>query len=354
MRRRSANRLFLGLSWIGLVLIAGLPFGGWVRWATTPDRDVDLLVYDSTVFEDERRQHNAVGLVMTYLKVPFDNATDYVGSKPGGLPFGTWPTERPDLIILADAYGVYVNDEADVDPNGEIRITSSFPRSYALDVGRWADEGAVVMGEFNMMHEPTDPATSELLQRLFGIDATGWTGRSFEDLADASPRIQELFDGDWEFDGPGIVLVATSVGDRQLRSQMVVLLPEHLTDLFPKISTAGAAGPDETDIPFNSWFALIEALDGADTELWINLPVNDRGAALLEEHGIAKRSPFLVWNDNTVYAAGNLASTPAAFPARRIAGALPVLRWFASDSDAAMFYRVYAPLVERLIDMATE
>ena len=80
-----------------------------------PDRDLDLLVYDSTVFESDRRQHNGVGLMMTYLKVPFDNATDYVGSSPGGLPFGTWPAERPDLVMLVDAYGVYVNDQADLD-----------------------------------------------------------------------------------------------------------------------------------------------------------------------------------------------------------------------------------------------
>lgn len=319
---------------------------------TIPDRDLDLLVYDSTVFDAERRQHNAVGLVMTYLKVPFDNATDYVGSSPGGLPFGTWPSERPDLIMLVDAYGVYVNDQADLDPDGEIRITPSFPRSHALDVARWAGEGSVVMAEFNMMHEPTDAPTSELLQEVFGIDPTGWTGRAFENLADASPRLQELYDGPWPFEGPGIILVGTSVGDRQQPPDLVVLLPEHLEELVPVLSAAADAGGEVTNISFSSWFALIEADSAADTELWINLPVNDRGAALLEEKGIAWRSPFLLWNDNTVYVAGNIASTPAAFPARRIAGALPVLRWLPSDGEAAVFYRVYAPLVERLVELA--
>lgn len=352
MKRRSANRLFLALSWVGLVVIAGLPFGGWLRWMTMPDRDLDLLVYDSTVFESDRRQHNGVGLMMKYLKVPFDNATDYVGSSPGGRPFGTWPAERPDLVMLVDAYGVYVNDQADLDPNGEVRITPSFPRSHALDVIRWADEGSVIMGEFNMMHEPTDPATSELLQGVFGIDATGWTGRAYQDLQEVTPVVQRLHPGTWDYGGPGIVLVGSTVGDRAIDPGLVVLLPEHLNALAPRVLSD--EDPEYPDIALNSWFALIEADSAADTTLWINLPVNDRGAALLEAKGIALRSPFLVWNDNTVYAAGSLASTPAAFPARRIVGALPVMERLFAAGDAAMFYRVFAPLVERLVTMAEQ
>lgn len=352
MKRRSANRLFLTLSWVGLVVIAGLPFAGWLRWVTMSDRNLNVLVYDSTVFEADRRQHNGVGLMMTYLKVPFDNTTDYVGSRPGGLSFGEWPAERPDLVLLVDAYGVYVNEHADLDPNGEIRITPSFPRSYALDVVRWADDGAVVMAEFNMMHEPTDDATSELLQGVFGVDLTGWTGRAYEDLRDVSPVVQRLHAGNWDYAGPGIVLVGSPVGDRVVEPGLVVLLPEHLDELVPRVSAGDASTTGYTDISFESWFALIQADSAADTALWINLPVNDRGAALLEEKGIALRSPFLVWNDNTVYAAGSLASTPAAFPARRIVGALPVMERLFTDGDAAVFYRVYAPLVERLVNMA--
>jgi hypothetical protein len=352
LKRRSANRLFLALSLIGLIVIAGLPFAGWVRWSLASERPIDLLVYDSTVFDDQRREHHAIGLMMTYLKVPFNGATDYVGSSPGGLPFGTWPRERPDLVLLVDAYGVYVNELADVDANGTVRISQTFPPSFARDVVRWAGQGTVVMAEFNVMHEPTDPGTSEMLQALFGIDATGWVGRSFEDLQDASPRLQSLHAGAWDFQGPGIVIVGTSVGTRTRDPALVVLQAAQLESPRPRVTGNLLDESEELDISFDSWFALIEADSGADTQLWINLPVNDRGADLLEEWGIAHRSPFLVWNDNTVYAAGNLASTPAAFPARHIAGALPVLKYLAADGNAALFYRVYAPLVERLVQMA--
>lgn len=75
---------------------------------------------------------------------------------------------------------------------------SLFPPSFARDVVRWADERTVVMAEFNMMHEPTDPGTSEMLQSTFGIDATGWVGCAFEDLQDAGPRVRSLHSGAWE------------------------------------------------------------------------------------------------------------------------------------------------------------
>ncbi|MBK5267544.1 MAG: hypothetical protein JJE47_08925 [Acidimicrobiia bacterium] len=352
MKLRSANRLFLALSLIGLIVIAGLPFGGWVRWSLTSERPIDVLVYDSTVVDDLRREHSGVGLMMTYLKVPFNGATDYVGSGPGGLPFGTWPDERPDLVLLVDAYGVYVNELADVDANGTVRVSQTFPPSFARDVARWADEGTVVMAEFNMMHEPTDPGTSEMLQSIFGIDATGWVGRAFEDLQDAGPRVRSLHAGAWDYQGPGIVIVGSSVGTRTRDPALVVLQSADLESPRPRITGSSADEREELDVSFDSWFALIEADSGADTQLWINLPVNDRGTVLLEEWGIAQRSPFLVWNDNTVYAAGNLASTPAAFPARHIAGALPVMKRLAADGNAALFYRVYAPLVERLVQMA--
>ena len=352
VKRRSANKFFLTFSLFALIVLAAMPFGGWILWAVEPAVDLDLLVYDSTVFTEARKQHNAVGLIMTYLKVPFDGDADYVGSSPGGLAFGMWPQEQPDLVLLVDAYGVYVNEQADIDENGEIRVSRSFPESFARDVASWADSGAVVMGEFNMMHEPTDAVTSEVLQSVFGVNPTGWTGRAFEDLQDASPRLRELHDRDWDYEGPGVILVRASVGDQTRDSQLVVLLPEHLEELAPVVSGDLMHRDREINLSYSFWFALIETDPGADTQLWIDLPVNDRGAAVLEELGIALRYPFLVWNDNTVYAAGNVASTPAAFPARRILGALPVLERFPADDNAAMFYRVYAPLVEQLVEMA--
>ena len=352
MKRRSANKFFLTLSLFALILLAALPFGGWILWATEPARDLDLLVYDSTVFTEARKQHNAVSLTMTYLKVPFDGDSDYVGSRPGGAAFGTWPEEQPDLVLLVDAYGVYVNDQADIDENGEIRVSRSFPESFARDVASWADSGAVLMAEFNMMHEPTDAVTSEILQAVFGINATGWTGRAFENLQEASPRLRELHSREWDYEGSGLILVGASAGEQTRDPEVIVLLPEHLNELAPVVSGDLMHRDREINLSYSSWFALIETDSAADTQLWIDLPVNDRGAVILEELGVAQRYPFLVWNDNTVYVAGNVASTPAAFPARRIFGALPVLERFPADDNAAMFYRVYAPLVERLVEMA--
>lgn len=137
-----------------------------------------------------------------------------------------------------------------------------------------------------------------------------------------------------------MVIVGSSVGTRTRTPAVVVLQSADLESPRPRITGSSADEREELNVPFDSWFALMEADSGADTQLWINLPVTDRGAVLLEEWGIAQRSPFLVWTDNTVYAAGNLASTPAAFPARHIAGVLPVMKRLAADGNAALSYQI--------------
>lgn len=352
MKKRSANRFFLSLALLTLIAIAAVPFLGWIAWSLAPERNLDVLVYNSTVFTADRRQHQAATLMLDHLKVPFDGDVDYVGAEPGGLSFGTWPDTPPGLVLLADAYGVYVNERAELDEEGSIRISQTFPANRADDVAAWSEAGSVVMGEFNILHEPTDPATSEVLQEMFSIDATGWTGRFFDDLQDASEPLQELHGRAWAYEGPGILLVGANAGDRGLDPVVEVLLPEHLDELAPTVSGDLMDRGREIDLSYKSWFALVETIGNADTDLWIELPVNQAGREILDELGIPTVSPFVVWNGDTVYVAGNVSTTSADFPARKISGALNVLEWFPASEGAQMFYRVYAPLVTELVERA--
>lgn len=89
-------------------------------------------------------------MVLEYEKVPFDTEDSFVGAAPGGAPRGAWPATVPELAMLVDAYGVYVDDAGKVSDQGANRITDAFGQDDANTVVRWAASGAVVYGEFNI------------------------------------------------------------------------------------------------------------------------------------------------------------------------------------------------------------
>lgn len=342
----------MSVSAIVAVAIMVAPVFGALHWYLAPTRNLDVLVYNSTIQTPERRQHRAVDLALTYFKVPFDSNEDYVGTEPGGASHGTWPDDAPDLALMVDTYGVYVDSEGALDEDGTTRVSDVFPMAFAKDLARWVDEGTVVMGEFNILHEPTPPEVSESLQMLFGIDATGWTGRAYDDLGTVSGPIRALHDGPWDYEGPGIVIVAASVGDRVREPSIVVLLPEHLDSHAPLITGNPVPGGRSVETSYGFWFSLIEAAADAETSMWLELPVNEQGRAVLVENGVPWRTPFVVRTEDTVYVAANVAATAAIFPTRRISGSLPVLQWLPNAEDAEVFYEIYAPLVADLIDRA--
>ena len=348
--RGIVHRLIITGSALVAVALMVLPVAGAVTWYLAPVRPIDLLVYNSTVQTAERRQHRAVDLALTYFKVPFDANDDYVGSAPGGAPQGVWPNTAPDLALLVDTYGVYVDAEGNLDEDGTVRVSGTFLLAAARDLVEWAEEGTVIMGEFNILHEPTPPDVSETLQALFGIDATGWTGRAYDQLQDVSEPIRSLHDGPWTFEGPGIVLVSASVGDRVQQPAVVVLRDEHLERHAPLITGTPVGGGRHVAISYGFWFSLIQAQADAETTMWIELPVNEQGKAMLDAAGVPVRTPFVVRTAQTAYLAGNVAATSASFPTRRISGSLPVLQWLPNTRDTDVFYELYAPLMADLLE----
>ena len=353
-RAGTADKSTIAAALIVSLLIMVAPLTGAIVWALQDEIPVDMLVYDATVATPLRKQHRSVDLATTYMKIPFDTNRDYVGADPGGFPYGNWPEEQPELIVLADAYGVYVNRDGDIDENGTVRVSQTFPMDAAIDIARWERDGAIVMGEFNVLHEPTAADVSEVLQDVFSINATGWTGRAFHELQDASDALKELHPRAWDYTGPGILLVGTSAGDETRDSEVVVLLPEHLDAAAPVITGQVFGEGDVISLEYNFWFALIESGSGADTDMWLELPVNNLGRDLLGEHGVPTRTPFMVRTENTLYIAGNVSTTPVSFPLRRIAGSAEAITYLPLSSETEMFYEVYMPMFERLVEMTRE
>lgn len=320
---------------VAVVLVPLLlwPAVGSIVWLATPWQSVDVVAYDLTVFDDTYREHRAFGFALESAKAPFA-VTDYVGSSPGGAPADPWPAERPDLVALIDAYGVYTNDDGALDPQGSHRVSGRFAADDARTVIRWAADGTFVYGEASLLAEPTDPEAIDLLSGLFGVEPTGWVGRWFSHLE----RVPEsLRRGDWRYRGPGLVLLN---GDDQ-----VVLSGAEAPMGRGTLPDGGSFVA-----PVQSWFEVVAAVPTPDADL--TLTDDPAAVRTLSAAGIPAVIPLIVRTDRTVFVAADASDQPVAFLFRKVAGGAAFMRAMPHASGTAFYYHVYVPLIGSLIDQA--
>ncbi len=322
-----------------------------VWWRLTPTTDMDILVYDQTVPTDVYPSHASLEQIFEYHRIPYDASQDYVGAKPGGLdPHGVWPLEAPEMIILADAYGVYQNAFGDVDEFGSTRRTRVLSLDLVRDVADWVDAGTPAYGEFAMVVDPTPDAAAALLEQTFHFRSTGWTFRVEEQLANVPPAIQSLGPDPWPYEGPGFIAVRVPVAGRAAESELVVLTEDQLTGFYTGVS-GGPPGSAGGDSYFDGWFSMVEPTEGGVVDAWFDLAVTDDGAAVLADHGIPTRFPALIRSDNTLYFAGDGLSDETPFRLRRLKGGAIFTRLVTGDEFQFM-YQVLEPSIAWLIDSA--
>lgn len=350
-RRRAGptNTVVLGLAITVALMLVGYPVVGAIVWWRTPARSADVIVYNTTNPTDDLSQQRAIDLVVEHLKI---EGTRFVGADPGGLDVGRWPSQAPDAVFLVDAYGVYL-DDVSLDPGaaGTTLLTRPLGDPVAPDLEAWSQAGTFVYGEFNILHPPTPPDVSERFQALFGVDALGWVGRWYADLAEVGENLQRLSREPWPTGGqPGLVLVAQSVGTVSQPEQIVVITGDDLGEGPPMITGTGIDGRPIRPTPMLDWFSLMESTESADVAMWLDLPINRSAADALTGLGVTARTPMLIIGDNTAYFAGNVSRTGAAFPTRRLAWSLDVMRLLPQSDQAAGFYRVVGPTMRWILE----
>lgn len=317
-------------------------------WWAQPESPVDVLVYDQTVPDATFLEHASLGLALDYEKVPFETDSSFVGAAPGGWAHGDWPSVRPDLVMLVDAYGVYVDDTGEVADDGTRRVTDRFDEEDAATVLAWASQGSLVYGEFNVLGEPTSSPASQALERLFGVRRTGWAGRSYDDLAAVSDRLVTLAGGDWPHSGPGLVLLAPTTDG----ASVVVLTQDALDATLPTVEGTLPGSEREMSSVLDGWFELVTADANAEVHASLYLPVNDAGRSVLAARGIPAVSPFIVRTEGSLYLAADASENHVEFPLRRMAGSATLMRVVPQSRATEFFYRVYLPVVQWLVEEA--
>lgn len=322
-----------------------------IAWEIMPSRDYDIFVFDQTVPTDDYPEHAVLEELFEYHKVPYDPAVDYFGAKPGGGgAHGTWPSEPPEIVILADAYGVYApTGTAEGQPVLEPQ-TRYLSLPQALDIAAWAESGVPTYGEFAMVYAPTPGDAGAVIEQTFGFTSSPWVFRYWDNLDGVSPAITSIYEGTWDYTGPGIVLVAGPAAGRPGHPRIVVLTSDDLTNPLPQIS-GGAPGAIRGVASFDNWGSIVAA--GPDTELDANFEflVNELGRAKLDEHGLDPIFPALIRRDNTLYFTGNGLANETPFRLNHLRGAATFTR-LVTGKEFRFLYTILEPSVGWLIDTA--
>jgi hypothetical protein len=348
-RTERATHLVILMVVLGLLLPLLLwPGIAALVWSLRPESTLSLVVYDQTVPDASYLEHASLGLVLEYEKVPFAKEDSFIGAGPGGAPHGAWPTTAPDLIMLVDAYGVYVDEGGEVSDQGTNRLTDALGEEDVETVLDWAASGTMVFGEFNILGEPTESPASQRLQELFGVERTGWAGRPFDDLAAVPERLIALAGGTWDYTGGGIVLLAPGPEG----AAVVVLTADELADPLPVVEGTLPGSGRSAAARLDGWFEIIDAAPGTEVDMLMRLPVNESGRALLSQAGIPTEWPFLVRTEKSLYLAADASENSVEFPLRRMTGSPALMRVLPQSPETEFFYRVYMPVVRWLVDNA--
>ncbi len=339
----------VGVSLASIVVMTALTS---IWWRLTPHRELDILVYDQNVPNETYGQHGALDQIFEYHRVPYE-LDDYVGLTPGTWePHGEWPQRRPDLIVLADVTGVYLDEFGQPDEFGGRPVGEVIWPSQAEDIRDWVAAGTPAYGEFSMVVEPTPGPAGATLESVFGVRSTGWRIRMFDDLAHVSPGIRNLGAYPWPYSGPGLVAVSGPAGGRNQGRNLLVLTEDQLSGPAIRV-LGGPPGSPGADALFNGWVEVVQPDPGTEVDAVFELPVTADGDRLLARMGLPNRFAALIRTDHTLYFAGDGLRDETPFRLRRLEGGATFTRLITGD-EFQFLYQILEPSFGWLLEQIPE
>lgn len=345
-------------------------------WYLMPAKSLRIAVVDKTVpataadnasylgdVSNNYRKHIGLNWLLDYMKVKnpdtgkyYDYTTDYYGHKldeNGNIEKTDSITsikETPDIVYLADTYGVEINEDRGLSED-EMNAVSMCHSS-----------GSVVIGEQDIMTTATSDKVRSQLESLFGIKSTGWVGRYIYDLADltdvpywAPDMWQAKYGQEWKCSGPGILLVSRD-GD--------ILVLEEKTDFKSKnlfnisIESKYKKEFGKHSVNFYNWFELIEADGQTETIATFSFNVNSTGAEELA--AVSNTTTFAAVTrktdenlPSTYYFAGDFNDYVTNLQIHNFCFADLLFRSisFNRDGDVTHFYwNFYEPMMKKIIN----
>ena len=369
--QRRRWRLGLLGSFLLLVLILLAPF---LLWRRLPARTLRIVVVDKTVPEPSRREHAGLFWVLNHRKyrqpggADYQVDRDYYGFFP--LPGHAWEIREPsitgaapDLIYLADTYGVYAEEFLGRPRGNRTRLIYGGLRPLEVqDLQGALGSCLTLVGEFNTFASPTAGEAREACEHWFGLTWRGWIARYFQDLErnrEVPPwavRNYERQTGrEWTFTGPGFLFVNEDDQVEVLVEGVDVEAGRGLKLL------ARPEGRARLDLPWEArydyWFDLVQPLPGTEVLADYDLPLLAPGEHKLKALGLGRRSPAILgsWLGRTraYYFAGDFADAWPPPNFIRYRGFATLLQRTARETPGdpqGFFWRVYVPMMTRILD----
>lgn len=325
---------------------------------------LDIAIIDKTVPKKNYREHKGIFMVLENNKITqesgelYDIGADYFGYDPyEQAPLPSYSlTTSPDLIYVADTYGVYNNDLEKL-PDGE-RSQQIYGGIELLEwnkVMSTKEEHTTLIGEFNSFASPTDEMTSNVMQQNLNVDWSDWIGRYFNDLnSDEIPpwlirNYEEQTKEKWTFNGPGIAFVHTS--------DQVIILDKGLADSlvrFTLTSEGEKKFPKVNPSSYMYWFDIVMPTDDSVVLANYELELSAKAEQQLKEAGLPLVFPAVIHNkeDKTYYFAGDYAEYPQRV-LTKWAGVHLLFKLIAKE-DTQFYWQTYTPMLNTILGEVAE
>ncbi|WP_409253142.1 hypothetical protein V1502_04205 [Bacillus sp. SCS-153A] len=359
--------------WFLLLLLPAVPY---FLWILKPETPLNVVILDKTVPQEDYREHSGLTWLLNHWKIvkPGDSSsyqlTDYAGWHPESpkdekIEELNLSAEKPDLIYIADTYGVYPeqkkNSERGNDPiYGGLTQDEVYQIDQALKVN-----GSTLVTEFNTLASPTGEKAKKAMYGLLGIEWSGWTGRYFNELDPAkSPELPNwIVDSyqaqasEWAFSGPGFVF---SHEDERL---FILEENDHYTEkgIWIEYNESGKElfGLDVSPA-YGYWFDIIHT-NSAEALGSYQMDLTQKGREMFKEYGIPDSFPAVTLlkqnQSKRYYFAGDFVdtgSTPAIHQYIGLDSIQKIFTFEKKNRPQTFYWRAYVPMMEAILREAQE
>ena len=376
-RWRTRLLWIIGIALLALsTLLIALPF---VLWRCEPYHPLEIWVVDKTVPYTDFREHAGLFWLLDNNKIAkpdtkklYNVRTDYYGFYPVSNSPANYEwrsnslpetSKKPDLIYIADTYGVYRDDymqKKSPEDNSSL-LYGGLDGNDCKIIQSALGQGNTFIAEFNTAASPTNAKNRDLLGRLIGLSWRGWIGNYYDDLAPHGSvpawivqNWESALNQKWTFSGRGIVLL-NERGDIEVLTEKEDISPKGMKMVLnaPWDSEIGVKKP----VSYRYWFEWVTADPLLEEVAHYELNLKPEGKKKLDRLNLPTTFPAIVRYKNEQYTswyfAGDFADIQFSGTPYRVKGIQAIKRILTDETvedNSCFFWKAYAPIMNYILE----
>lgn len=347
-----------------LVLILVLVNYPWIQWRAKPSRTVDIAIIDKTVSDLNYNEHKGLIWILNQLKIKdrdghaYVNEESYFGFNPNAVNhINSLPStlRGRDIIYAADTYGVYEQEQNPADGTYRQKLIYGGMKLEDVQKIQYATAtGTTFIGEYNILGAPTTKGVREQLERMLGVNWTGWKGKYYKELAQVSVPMKQDYTAatgeDWTYQGEGIYFINEKgnimiLDSGDLKSHSVGV---EFTEKGPEWGRA------KGKTSYYEWFDIVEPRIRAEVLAEYTMNLTESGKAKLKSAGIPEHFPAITRFNHTThdsyYFSGDYADRKdMSYPIQYIGWDVVMRIFIPRTHKDAFYWEVYVPVMKQIL-----